>query len=284
MANGWMRGGHASLVLAMMGTACNGVEAPPLGGADAEGGGTKSVFVHGSGGACGGMEAGGSSGTGSSPLPGDFTSSGGSAAGSTVGSDQGGAGAAGGTQPLAAGAGGSEETPLAQAFLFSEYVEGSSTYKALEISALEDSSFTGCRLAVYFNGGTTPTGTALEGSLLAGESYVICSSALSGVISGCDRTAGLTFNGNDALALECDGVNIDVIGQVGFDPGTAWGSGDLSLSDHTLRRSCALEGGDADASDAFEPADQWWGAPQDSFEDLGVWSCEQQSAGGAPPD
>jgi hypothetical protein len=161
----------------------------------------------------------------------------------------------------------------AKPLLFSEYVEGSSTFKALEITALADTSLEGCRVATYFNGGTTPTAVALAGTLLAGESHVLCSTALSSAITVCDQTAGLTFNGDDAIALECDGSAVDAIGQIGFDPGTAWGMGDLSLLDHTLRRNCTVTAGDANATDAFDPAGEWSGHPLDSFEDLGLRSC-----------
>ncbi len=167
------------------------------------------------------------------------------------------------------------EGPVAPAkpLLFSEYVEGSSTYKGLEITALADTSMEGCRVATYFNGGTTPTAVALAGTLLAGESHVLCSSALSTAIAVCDQTAGLTFNGDDAIVLECDGSAVDAIGQIGFDPGTAWGIGDLSLVDHTLRRSCTVTAGDANATDAFDPTGEWSGHPLDAFEDLGARVC-----------
>ena len=32
-----------------------------------------------------------------------------------------------------------------------------------------------------------------------------------------------TFNGDDAMALSYNGTNIDVIGQIGVDPGSSWG-------------------------------------------------------------
>ena len=157
--------------------------------------------------------------------------------------------------------------------IISEYVEGSSTYKAVEITALADGSLDGCNLAVYYNGAATPTAYALAGPLPAGQSHVVCSSALSSAISACDQTAGLTFNGDDAIALECDGATIDVIGQPGVDPGTAWGTGELSLLDHTLRRSCAVTSGDSNGADAFDPSSEWTGHAIDSFEDLGLRSC-----------
>ena len=50
-----------------------------------------------------------------------------------------------------------------------------------------------------------------------------------------------------------------MIGQVGFDPGTAWGSGMTSTLDHTLRRKASVSAGDPDGSNAFDPAAEWDG-------------------------
>lgn len=172
---------------------------------------------------------------------------------------------------------------LGHDLLFTEYVEGSSSYKALEITALEDASLDGCRIAIYFNGATTANGTALEGVLQKGESFVVCSSALANLGAPCSRTAGLTFNGDDAIALECDGSPVDVIGQVGVDPGTAWGSGEISTLDHTLRRRCDAVP-DADPSDPFDPSVDWLGYPKDSFDDLGKFDCSTTGAAGASGD
>ncbi len=259
MANtwGWARG----VLVAGMGVSCSGVDAP-LPGGEAARAGSSSVYLHGeAGSACGGVETAG--GSAIAPLPSDFD------AGPAE------AGSPGATSGAVDGA------PLARAFIISEYVEGSSTYKALEISALEDSSLDGCRVALYFNGGTTASGSELEGTLLGGQSYVLCSSALSELVTSCDGSAGLTFNGDDAIALECDGVPVDVIGQIGFDPGTSWGSGALSLVDHTLRRRCEVVAGDADGSDAFDPSSEWLGFEQDAFDDLGAQSCSEPAPGGA---
>ena len=44
-------------------------------------------------------------------------------------------------------------------------------------------------------------------------------------------------NGDDAVAVrKGDDVLVDVIGQIGFDPGTRWGIGDVSTADNTIRR------------------------------------------------
>ncbi|HVJ21498.1 MAG TPA: hypothetical protein VM686_39075 [Polyangiaceae bacterium] len=259
MAKLWGRGTLAGLLVA-----CSGVDAPLLG--SESGGGSPSVYLHGGSSACGSAGGGATAASGSASLPSDFV-----AGTSGTGAEQGGQ----------TTAGGAPSAVLARGLVFSEYVEGSSTYKALEITALTDSSLEGCRVALYFNGGTSASGSELEGTLLAGESHVICSSSLSEVIGGCDESVGLTFNGDDAIALECDGVVIDVIGQIGFDPGTTWGTGDLALVDHTLRRRCEVELGDIDPFDVFEPSGQWLGFARDSFDDLGSRSCAEPGSAGA---
>jgi len=60
-----------------------------------------------------------------------------------------------------------------------------------------------------------------------------------------------------------------VIGQVGFDPGSQWGSGLESTADNTLRRKASVTAGAADGSNAFAPALEWDGLATDTFDGLG---------------
>ncbi len=56
----------------------------------------------------------------------------------------------------------------------------------------------------------------------------------------CDQTSGsLSFNGDDAVALIKGLAFVDVIGQVGFDPGTEWGTDLISTADNTIRRKAS---------------------------------------------
>jgi hypothetical protein len=55
---------------------------------------------------------------------------------------------------------------------------------------------------------------------------------------------------------------VDVIGQLGFDPGSEWGSGDLSTQDNTLRRKPGITLGDTNGGDAFDPSLEWGGVCQ----------------------
>ena len=158
---------------------------------------------------------------------------------------------------------------------FSEYIEGSSNNKALEIYNGTGSDITMTdhySVALYSNGATDPSRTLdLDGVIADGDVYVIVnSSAAQDILDEADVTSAVTFfNGDDAIALYKDGVLIDVIGQIGTDPGSEWGSGDTTTKEHTLVRKSYIMAGDTDGSDAFDPADEWDGYPQDTFGYLG---------------
>ena len=183
-----------------------------------------------------------------------------------------GASGSAGAKP-SAGAGGSGGMASAPAALiFSEYVEGSGSFKALEIYALQASSLEGCELQTYFNGKLEPARLALHGELAQGGVQVLCSSALTTTLPNvCGRSTSLTFNGDDALALSCDGALLDVIGQIGVDPGDAWDFG--ATLDHTLRRRCDVAGGRSDGSQAFVVDAEWLTFGVDAFSDLGQRDC-----------
>jgi predicted extracellular nuclease len=164
---------------------------------------------------------------------------------------------------------------------FSEYVEGSSNNKALEIYNPNDNAVDlgGYGVTVYFNGATATVGTRLT-LLLSGESiagkgvYILASSSADpAILAVADQTTGSgLWNGDDAITLVHNGTVIDVIGQIGNDPGSQWGSGDASTQDNTLRRKATVLTGDPNGSDAFDPSVQWDGYPEDTFGGLGSHS------------
>jgi len=158
---------------------------------------------------------------------------------------------------------------------FSEYVEGSSNNKAIEIAnpGSEPLDLGGYRLEVYFNGGTTASINHVPSVVLApGAVYVFAHGASHAAIlavAGATTSSGL-WNGDDALVLRriAGGAVVDSLGQVGSDPGTAWSGGGLSTLDRTLRRTQVDH--DSDPSDAFDPSATWTGFAVDTFDDLGV--------------
>ncbi|HEX6275208.1 MAG TPA: hypothetical protein VFZ53_19345 [Polyangiaceae bacterium] len=260
-------------------TPASGGRSTPMGsgGADDGGAATDEGGTSGEHGGSGGARP-AAGGAGSSSGGRGGTSSGGRG-GSVTGGRGGGAGAGGragnGAGSAAGGTSGSGGGPPAvHALYFSEYVEGSSSYKALEIQAREASTLSGCRLVTYFNGAASPSGIALDGALAKGGVTTLCSTALAALVgASCARATNLTFNGDDAVALECGGAILDVIGQIGVDPGDAWSSAAASTLNQTLRRRCTAAGGDRDGADAFDPALEWTAFAVDAFDGLGIAEC-----------
>jgi hypothetical protein len=158
---------------------------------------------------------------------------------------------------------------------FSEYVEGSGNNKALEIYnplpvAVSLADYT---VRLYSNGGSTPnTSLVLGGTLAPGATLVIANpGAGAALLALAQRTSGVCgFNGDDALVLERGGMVIDVIGQLGFDPGTQWSAGGVGTLDRTLRRKAGVTQGDATAGDGFDPSLEWDGFAIDDFSGLGL--------------
>lgn len=172
--------------------------------------------------------------------------------------------------------------------IISEYVEGSSNNKALELwngtGSDVDLGTGGYSVKVYFNGSTSAGSTvALTGTIPSGGTHVLADDGAS-FAAGVDQTTTASlWNGDDAVVLSLDdGTVVDSLGQVGDDPGTQWGTGDASTADNTLRRTTCTP--DTDTGDAFDPADGWQGFPQDTFDGLGSHNpnCDGTSPGSGP--
>lgn len=160
----------------------------------------------------------------------------------------------------------------------SEYIEGSSNNKALEIYNGTGAAVNlmGYKVVLYPNGTTTPGNTltwATETLLADGDVYVIANSAADpAILAVADITSTVTYyGGDDAVALQrvSDSSYVDVIGQIGFDPGTVWGTGDNTTGEHTLTRMDTICTGDTNGSDAFDPVNEWNASAQNTFTYLG---------------
>ncbi len=172
--------------------------------------------------------------------------------------------------------------PAIQAELFiSEYVEGSGNNKALELynPTAAPISLSGYAIKVYFNGSSNVGTTInLQGTVPANGTFVYASSsAAPELVALANQTSGQSlWNGDDAITLTKNDAVVDSIGQIGVDPGSAWGSGDITTINDTLRRAAVSY--DTDPTDSFDPAVQWLGFAQDDFSDIGVFN----GAGGGP--
>ena len=182
-------------------------------------------------------------------------------------------------------------TPVATAqtadLLISEYVEGSSLNKALELyngtTATIDLAAGGYQVEVYFNGSNSAgTTISLTGSVAPGDVYVVADDgATAAVLAVTDQTTTSSlWNGDDAIVLSRGGLVVDSFGEVGFDPGSQWSSGGVSTQNATLVRKDAACTGDTNPSDFFDPSLAFDGAPQDDFTDLGAHTA---ACGGPEP-
>jgi predicted extracellular nuclease len=165
--------------------------------------------------------------------------------------------------------------PAERELFFSEYVEGTSNNKVIEIynptAAAVDLGLYTVRL--YANGAAAPTNSQpLSGSLAAGAVLVLANASAAADFkpAGTIDSSVANFNGDDALTLEKSGVVVDRFGQLGTDPGTAWTGGGASSLDRTLRRKPGLTAGDADAGAAFDPSVQWDSFPVNTSSGLGA--------------
>ncbi|MCF2855866.1 ExeM/NucH family extracellular endonuclease [Pseudoalteromonas sp. SMS1] len=167
--------------------------------------------------------------------------------------------------------------PVHASLIVSEYVEGSSYNKAIELfntseSALDLSEYT---LKFYFNGKTTSGMTiALEGSLAPDSTHVVVHARASEALrlKAQQQKDGSWFNGDDAVTLEHNGVVIDSLGQVGYDPGSAWSDQGVSTKDKSLLRASTIIEGDTIINDEFIPSVQWTALDKDDFSDIGKHS------------
>ena len=182
------------------------------------------------------------------------------------------------------GAIGSTPAATITELFFSEYIEGSSNNKALEVyngtGAAINLATGGYNVQMYFNGNTSAGLTInLTGTVASSDVYVLAqSSANATILAEADQTNGAGwFNGDDAVVLRKGTTIIDSIGQIGFDPGSEWGSGLTSTADNTLRRLSSIVAGDLTTNDTFVPNIEWDGFATDTFDGLGSHSTS------APP-
>ena len=167
----------------------------------------------------------------------------------------------------------------------SEYIEGSSNNKALEIynPTANAVNMSGYSVKAYNNGGTSVSNSIdLPNKMLAaGDVYVIANgSAVATILGVADTTSTVTFyNGDDAIVLFKNTDTLDIIGVVGFDPGTNWPVGTGATSEFTLVRKATVQGGQKDWAIG---ATEWDVYPQNTDSDLGMHTSSCITVPGAP--
>ena len=174
-------------------------------------------------------------------------------------------------------------TNVATDLFISEYIEGTSNNKAIEIyngtgAAVNLSNY---RVTLFSNGSSEHHATniatfTVDQVLNPGETLVIYNSGSSELLKARLTHAAISitstvtyFNGDDALALEKKNGEawdrIDVFGVIGVDPGTNWPVGDGSTLDNTLVRNANVG-----SPSATWDVTQWDVHPKDTFTHLGT--------------
>ena len=145
----------------------------------------------------------------------------------------------------------------AQGVFISEYAEGSSNNKYIEIynntsAAIDLSTYQIWRIS---NGGDWAEGESnsvqLEGSVAPGDVWIVCNSSANDEIQAASDLIGSTatfFNGDDAIGLAHNGILIDLVGDAGDDPGAGWPVAgiDNATGEHTLVRKSNIGIGNID--------------------------------------
>ena len=166
---------------------------------------------------------------------------------------------------------------------FSEYLEGSSNNKALEIynptnAAINLSTYS---VKAYNNGGLTISNSLQlpNKTIAAHDVYVIANSqAVAAILGVSDTTSTVTFfNGDDAVVLFKGTDTLDIIGKVGNDPGTNWTVGSGATSEFTLVRQMPVKKGQRRWTVG---ATEWNVYPQNTATYLGSHSSNCASGGG----
>jgi hypothetical protein len=167
--------------------------------------------------------------------------------------------------------------------IISEYVEGSSLNKYLEVyngtgASVDLSDY---ELRLYSNGASSPSITnGLSGTLDDGAVIVYSNSGATAYGGATTNATAVNFNGDDAIGLYkvSAGMFVDLIGEIGVDPGAEWNVGGNETQDRTLRRNTGVAGGTIPAPGFPELETEWTEFSQNDVSDLGSFTSTLSGA------
>lgn len=159
---------------------------------------------------------------------------------------------------------------------FSEYIEGSSSNKAFEIYNPSNANIDLTDYVIYRNnnGATIPSDSLFPVGMLAPDDVFVVANpgAIPSIIAQADTIHTMTFyNGDDALWIKkiSTGDTLDIIGEIGVDPGSGWTVGTGATNNHTLIRQISVQQGETNWPLS---STQWDVYPIDMVDSLGMHS------------
>nr|WP_174506159.1 ExeM/NucH family extracellular endonuclease [Acinetobacter sp. Marseille-Q1620] len=174
--------------------------------------------------------------------------------------------------------------PAYAQLMFSQYIDGSSNRKGLEIYNPDNSTvnLSDYKIYRYTDGATKPTIFNLEGTLTSKTKYLIGQKELKNELGDkVNKVLALAFNGNDALVLFYKDVPIDRFGRVGEDPGNkiGWGSSIKSYENSFSRNKTDNNVTSIDPSAPFDLNNEW-----SAWSDRNAFSTYLSNDRGVIPD
>ena len=171
-------------------------------------------------------------------------------------------------------------TDVAADLFFSEYVEGSSNNKYLEIyngtgATVDLSDY---KIELYVNGQSNAKTTEMLSGTLENGKVIVFKHAKAAIYDGkANVSNAINYNGNDAIALFKISTDayVDIFGTIGHDPGKAWTKSPYDYSvttmDKTLVRKPSVRGGvTVNPKNGFPTlSNEWIPYPVDTADYLG---------------
>ena len=177
-------------------------------------------------------------------------------------------------------------TVVATDLFFSEYIEGSSNNKYLEIynGTGKEVDLSDYKVLLFTNGGKDPKNSEQLSGTLANGAVLIIKNANAALYTGSAMSIESTvtyYNGDDALAIlkNSTGKYVDIFGCIGEDPGDAWidaNDNTLTTKKRTLVRKPSVGGGVTTNPETGFPtlSTEWISYPVNTIDDLGKHKME----------
>lgn len=181
--------------------------------------------------------------------------------------------------------GGGSSGPGITDLFISEYIEGSSSNKYIELynGTGTDVDLSDYQLRLYSNGSSTPSTTNTLSGTLADGNVIVYRNSGANIYGGATTIlSAVNWNGDDAIELYkiSAGSAVDIFGEIGVDPGSQWNVAGNGTANQTLVRNSNVLGGNTINGVGFPTlGTEWKESAQNDISNLGSHTVDAPSAG-----